>query len=310
MWSVFGRWCISGALLLAVGCNCRGLPEDTSDTEEPVDETADTAPDTGVEPRCGWPEVEPNNQLADANELPLETWACGRFDTVGDGDQWRATTTDDGWLNVRIRSQAIGSPADPMLIITAPGGSVLERVTDDQSRDVTLMFPAPAGVYAVLARDRNGQGGDAYDYDLLASLGKAPLEWSLVEPLASNDARLDATPLPLGARLFGFIDAPLDNDWYRVDVPPGRRSLDVRIEAFAFGSPADTQFLVNNAAGNVLPNCSVNGCLFRSGPTGERDPVATLISQGDESLYLRVSEQASRGGAAYWYVISVEEVEP
>lgn len=285
---------------MSTGCQCQPAPAPPTVPEDPtppVDPTADTAPP----PPCDVPECEPNNALADAGPLPLEANACGAFQADLDGDRWYFTLDRPEWISLDLDARENGSLANPQLFVSGPG-VVFDRLDGDETADAHLHVPLAAGTYDVLVRDQDGSGGDdgRWFYDLQVSVQKEPAEWTHTEH-EPNQRVADANPLALGDAVFGRMEG--DDDLYRIDLPAGRSTLELEVVAFAAGSPADTELLLEDEAGQ--PRCP-DGCRFERGRIGfEADPFASVRSEGDESIYVRVRlEGVALPSSAHWYVLS------
>lgn len=292
--------------LQACSCGRPGpLPTDpsTSGTTGSTGETADTA----VPPPCATPEVEPNDDDATANVLPLERWACGAVDDAGDADWWTFVHEDDGWLQVEVDA-ADGSVADMSFILEpAAGGWSASRDDDSEDVDTTLLFPAPPGGYVLRTREETASGGDRYGYELLVSEAKPPVEWTRAE-VEPNDTGPEALPIFTGEAVFGemFSDSPLpDFDYYVIAVPAGPHTVTVDVDAFDHQSAADVDVQIRDADLAELK-------LIKTGGTGALfDPLGTYSSTGSEFLYFQVlqhkegAEPIPKGSPAHWYVLTV-----
>ena len=121
------------------------------------------------------PEEEPNNSFDEANDLPMEQLGCGAYDSPGDFDVWEFETPVSGWLSVSVRAESLGSYADPVLVLTSPGGSAADVRSGHETKDPRLLFPGASGVYSALLSEQNIQGDtELYGYEILASQAKAP----------------------------------------------------------------------------------------------------------------------------------------
>jgi hypothetical protein len=308
----FGGVALVGACgVVLAGCQCRPDPSvpTPADTSEPPTDTART--DTAPPPPCAWPESEPNNSDAEADLLPLEAFACGTFGAPADSDFWSFPVTEDTWLGVRVDAAENGSFANPAVVLSGDDGLAILRNDGSETADVHLLFPTAPRNYTLLVLEESGQGdsNDRWFYDVMATVQKAPIDWtrSEVEP---NDTVADvelANPALSGDLVFGVLDDGDDRDLLRIDVPVGRHEITVAAKGFDLGSPADTELLLLDSAGDS-PGCGPGngGCVFRRGAIGfERDPVLTYSSDGAETLYVRVQSEDDRGSAVHWYVLDV-----
>lgn len=305
------------------GCKgCVQLPPTDDDTQETQDTAHTAAPESAhsaiLQGECAVLDAEPNDAFADAQPLPLETLACGHLDPVGDRDYYEFELEDAGWLSVELVA-GDGSIMNPAVLVTPDGGGwAAGRNDDPESLDVHLRFPAPAGVYQAAISEQTFLGGERYGYELLVSEAKPPVDWtrSEVEP---NDSTLLGEVLQSGDVVFGTTDGngPLpDFDWYQVIVPAGKHTVSFSIVAFDEGSPADLTINLWSEALEALPEgcheaCAPNSpacveCAFEGGVAGlELDPFGAYASDGNELLWIQVSEAAGREGPANWYTLTV-----
>lgn len=280
------------------GCaRCRpDLPEtDTDPVEQDTDPHVD--PDTEAPP-CEWPEVEPNDALDAAAPVPLEVLACGAIDPALDVDQWAFAVEAPLWLGVHVSSTSIGSRADVALLLTRDEADPVEaRDREDGEQDVALVFPALPGAYRATILDEGLRGGpEDYFYELLVTEEKQPVEWTLASAGATEAAA--AQVLADGDVVFGRLAAPGEAHWYRVPIPAGTGSVELWVEAATWGAPTDPLLQLYDASLTRFATIS-------SGPSGERDPATEQPTAGDVTWTVRVSDQAGRGGSAYWYTLFV-----
>lgn len=284
-------------LLALLGCSCvPELPTPSADPEEPPPMDSATSAEA---PPCDIPEEEPNDAVPNAYTLGLE--ACGVFDPPAEVDAWSFELTEDGWLDVAVNAQLIGSTADVRLLLDGPDGAALQRDDDPGTTDPRLVFPAAAGVWTARLVDEKLGGGERYDWILFADVGKEPVDWTSdeVEP---NDLPVIAMPLGADNPVFGWIDA-FDADWYRAVVPglPGDPvQVTVRVAAYAFGSPANTAL-------TILDEDLDEVVVATHGLSAvDHDPIAVAVVAGGDTIYVSVVEEATQGGPNYWYVLTLE----
>lgn len=302
---------LSLAVALAVhGCKCTpDLDNDNDKDKDPPDPTpTDSWPDTGdVDKPCAYPEQEPNNTDAEANELPLEQIGCGTFSEAGDIDVFVADVVEEGWLSVATAGRSIGSFADIQFVLEPPDGSAAVRTDDEGTTDASLLFPGTPGRWELQLSEQNFTGGDVYFYQVSVSSAKAPLEWTATEVEPNNDLA-SAMPVAHGDVVFGDMDDNLDGDWYRIDVPPGKHTLIADVTAYSVGSSGDFVIYLADVQQRLLPlGCNPNGnCGTFGDPIdpGLRDPLLEYESQGNESLFVKVGEEQFHWGRHTWYVIS------
>lgn len=296
-------------LLFVAGCQCQSsLPTDddggTAGTDAPK-ETGETG--DPVEKPCDNPELEPNNAQGESSVLPMEVESCGTFGAPGDFDFWSFETTMSSWIAVRLRTESLGSYADPAMTLSSDQGDAAQVAFGLQTRDRQLIFPAKAAKFSLLLTEEQSQGAedDRYAYELIASVVKPPINQTAneVEP---NDGKAQANLILDGSLTWGVLQKSSDSDWYRIEVPAGKHQVSVVVRGFALGSAADTvMFLYTEDLEPIPSGCS--DCGYADGPQGwEPDPTLSYASIGDETLYLRVSEEFNRGGTPFWYVLDTK----
>jgi Bacterial pre-peptidase C-terminal domain len=118
-------------------------------------------------------EVDPNNALGQAMELPLETVVCGRMDPARDVDCYRFTAKAGTRLIVDCDAASIDSRMDATLELYDPSSTLIELSRDvdglDPLVDVTLLVD---GEYKLKVYDFVYAGGPDYFYRL--SVGTGP----------------------------------------------------------------------------------------------------------------------------------------
>ena len=200
----------------------------------------------------------------------------------------------------------IGSTADVAVVVDGPFGSVT-REGNEEANDVDLLFPVGSGRYDLLITEETASSGERYYYDLLATVQKEPFEVDREDP-STNTTASSALVLQSGERVLGFLDdLATGEDWYVVDVPPGRHLVTIDVQGFAEGSPADTSVWLYDASLDSLPEGCRMQCEISDGAQpGERDPYFEYDSGGNEAVYVRIRDTMGRTGAAYWYVLRVD----
>ncbi|MSQ01609.1 MAG: hypothetical protein EXR71_06920 [Myxococcales bacterium] len=244
--------------LLLLGCRgCIDLPsESDADVSQPpqdpdtdsAEDTADTGDDDagdGLPGRCALEEVEDenfNNDYTQIVTLPLETWACGRIDANGDREYYRFTTQQTGWLRVDTQAEARGSSADIDHIVTMPDAdeSVKQVGRFGNADPLNVFYADVAGEYLVVLGERTGGFGEEYGWWLRVSEVKPPRTSDLTE-LEPNDRAPQATPLVEGARYYGVLADPGDDDWYRMTIPSGSTHMACGTKAVEYGSAANME---------------------------------------------------------------------
>jgi len=292
------------------GCTCRPeLPTDDSDTHPTSTGETGATGDTGPLPPCDQPEVEPNDSVVDPPPIALEQHACGTFGSADDVDAWGFALEDEGWLSVELE-KGEGSISDVELLIgPAPFTWVVERGDDStDSNDAHLLFPAPADVYTVYARDAADLSGERATWDLLVSEAKPPRIWTRDE-IEANDAQASAETVVSGDVVFGTMEGNPglpDRDWFAIDLPSGKQTLTVSVEAWTLGSAADvTLYLVDDGGAFLPPGCDPCAIEGSGPPAFERDPSVAYDSPGDETVAIQVVgiEDVVESPAS-WYTIA------
>jgi len=119
-----------------------------------------------------WPEaveMEPNNELAQANPLPVPGAASGRFDSPRDRDCFQfEAKAGQRWL-FRALSRSVGSPAIvKMYVQKADGAAVAESpVSDADEESLVVAIPAD-GSYRLIVQDLLKRGGPDFTYRVSA----------------------------------------------------------------------------------------------------------------------------------------------
>lgn len=299
------------------GCQCGpgpivDDPDDPVVEESPVDDTELEVDDSGPEPPCQQPEVEPNNSFDEANELSMERQACGEFQTVVDADFWTFTLTEPAWLGVEVDAFRLGSEADVSVAISSAETGVSAGINYYHGTpDVFVHFPSPPGTYDVLVRQTvgafGGQGeGPRFFYELIATSSKPPLDWQLDE--AANESLEAAMPVlsaasPAPVRVFATLSTLADQDWFRVDVPAGRHRLQARVLAHEYGSMGNFMIERYRTSGQLAARAT-------DGQIGwEADPWMEVRTVAAETMLFRVIEEAGSYGLPMWYVLELSLVE-
>ena len=305
---------------LAAGCSCQpelpGQGEVQDDTQ--IDSAVIEPLDTGPVPPCDVPETEDNGSLADADLLPMELVGCGRLQEAADFDYWDTTVPADAWVRFAVVSRGLGAIADVHLLVLPEGETAAKRDDDEETTDASLLFPAKAGDYSITVSEQNFNGDeDRYEYELVVSTSKAPLDWDRFE-VEPNDAFAEAVDVSPGEVIYGDMQGGIDNDWYKLDIPTGKHTLTVAVEAYAYGSAGNFSLWLYDEGLGLLPvGCNPDGCgpgqpncvwcEVLGPPAGfARDPILEFESLGSETLYWRVVEYESKYGDAYWYTMRVE----
>lgn len=252
-------------------------------------------------PPCDIPEEEPNDSRSEAQVLPAENWACGFISQQGDVETFTTAAADDGWMTVWARGAAFGSTADLQVF--------LEDLDDNDVRagqswmpgstDALLTVPVVAGSeWLIQVVDEQGTYSDSHEWQLIATLDKPPVEWDFSEDeSAGNNGIWSGAALEDGDVVYGTLDRN-DQDFWTFEVPEGRSQIYVRVHAWNFGSPADTQVTL------YRPDESVERRKTTGETSYDRDPLIndrTVYEAGTWAL--KVDLNGAGGSPLYWYTV-------
>ncbi len=296
-----------------------GLPSDNNNdnnNDPPIDDPSDDGGEAGGgvgsgtgdlpdPPPCDVPEEEPNDSRSEAQALPMEQWACGFISEVGDVESFTTTMPEAGWMTIWARGADFGSTAD-LLVIT-------ERLDDNDFKarqgwspgttDAILTVPVSvASDWLIQVVDEQSTYSDTHEWQLIATEDKAPVEWDFVEDEASgNNAIGTGDVLRDGDRVYGVLDRN-DQDFYRLEIPPGRTQLYARVHAWRFGSPADTALSLYRPNENLVRRKN-------SGETDyDFDPLMDRTIYDEGVWFLKVDLAGTGGSPLYWYVLEISLV--
>jgi len=116
-------------------------------------------------------ETEPNNEAAQAGELPLNSVANGACDAQG-YDFFKIAAKKDERVIVECQALRIDSKAIVVMTLLDPSGRTLQRAPSTRSSDALLDFTAQVdGVHLVRVHDLTFQGGSDYFYRLHVTTG-------------------------------------------------------------------------------------------------------------------------------------------
>ncbi len=319
------------------GCYELGLPGAVGD--DPGDETNSPVDTSGEEdtgdlpppPLCEFPEVEPNNNLAEANPIDPESWACGTLlvddlDPIG-LDYVTFEAPASGWISMWGRGETIGSAADidMNVFVDSDFGSdlvVFERTVG--SHESFGMLPIEQGdVFQVALRDAFSGNGEGYVWEFLGSMEKgAPLDWTMEEDevrdgAATNDTFAAATQtLASGDRVFGVVGnaAGDKGDIYKIEVPEGITTIELTVEAWEYGSPLNSRIklyrpdVIDQIETEIEDSRAANNA-YRHSETW--DPYISYTATEAGTWYVSVLKAGDYFGPYHWYVLSVNmEAEP
>lgn len=277
--------------------------DDTRTDSANPNETGDSVPEeTGPPPMCEVEEVEPNNSVDAAQDIPMHAWACGHFDAAFDSEWLRFEADETGWLEVQVEAASRGSSADAQLdLVNETTSDSLHISGRYLSSDPLVVFPlSETGVFDMALGETQYLYGDAYAWYTRAAIVKAPIEWTANEA-EGNDTFDVANPFTVGDTLFGTISAPDDFDWYKIELDGLPTQFVFNVVAYELGSPADIEIKLYEADGTTL---------LRTDKYGEidydPDPYMSVRStSGDMAWYLLVRTQDDKGSPYHWYTLTI-----
>ena len=294
-----------------------GLPSGSGAAEEPppfdtaVDDDWDES-DTGEAlppPQiCANMEVEPNDAVGDEQPLPLEQWMCGYFGDLGDNDGFIFDIDRASWVRIRVRAEALGSPANPRAFLYDEDGEFEASLEDSyltSDIDTTFKLDEPRELAIGILEQESGtvQFGEDYEWRLMVSIVKAPIEWN-AEELEPNDGRADANPVADGDRMFGRIEHGARYDWYQLEVAEGRTDVVIETDSWIHGSPLNPEIMIEGPDGEEVDRADEHD----SSANWDAKVAFTATEPG---LYkIRVGtccegDTTRTGGLPKWYVLNV-----
>lgn len=302
-------------ILLLTACNgCRphlstdDNTDDRVDTSPPPDsgddtgETADTGPD--LPDRCDAMEVEPNDSLDLAQAIAMEQWLCGTFEgdgALGDPEFLTFASEQPGWLSVKVEAAARNSLADAQFLFYDDNGHSVFIYDGVATSDPSLTVPADVvGEYGVVVAETGYLSGEGYDWALLATQVKPPVEWTF-EEAEDNDASDRANTFALGGTVFGKMDDTADKDWYHVSVPEGLQAVTFNVEAFGSGSPVDIQL-------RVYEDGVVKKACYHGVVDYDLDPDCEMKVTAAHEWDVLVQDEYDSGSSFNWYTMTIAGV--
>jgi hypothetical protein len=296
---------------------------DTQDTDTPVD-----TQEPGPAP-CPQPEVEPNDPVAGAQQIDMYYKVCASFDHDGAGggdlDLFGFETTEGGWIEVGVRANDIGSAADITALLNNDEYGTFWAERGASSNDPRAVFPLTSfGDWEVLLADQRQGSGEAFFYELMISVAKAPVEWdaTVIEP---NNTFDEAMAMTADQVVFGVMEDSVDRDNFTFTVPPGddpdeEVEVTVSVGGWSHGSPiqprlarserresevyvpgeepGDTGYFETEIEYETVIN-------NYGGQVTQPDARLTVIRAPGEVLYYTVRDGRDYFGPAFWYTITV-----
>jgi hypothetical protein len=291
-------------------------PTETDTSEpDPDPEQDDTGRELPPLSYCTVPEEEPNNEIDDAQVLPLEQWACGTFETAADSDYFSFDIDEASWIRVWVRASDLGSLANPRLfLLDAESGDYSATVENgylSEDIDVTVKLDKPRPMSIGLFEE-NLLFGEEYEWRMRVSVVKAPVEWNTEEsevsdPDASNDAKADADAVADGDRVYGWVESPGRYDWFDLELGADKVDVVIETEAWRHRSPLDPELVVIDPNGDEIAREEDHDSYLN------RDAKVRFTATEGGHYKIRVGSccddpdgvDGRRGGNAYWYVLAV-----
>ena len=183
------------------------IPVPVAAPADPAVMALDVVPRFAKDGIPGWPvsvmlspyeelvEKEPNNDLPQAQKIPLPCGVSGRFDKRGDTDRYSFTATKDQRLIIEVQTTDLGSPSEVLLTVVDAKGAKLAETNPTQAARLDFKAPA-AGDFVIVVEHLHLWGGPDEAYRLQV----APYEPGFDLTLAAEriDVRKEGTAaLPL-----------------------------------------------------------------------------------------------------------------
>jgi len=274
---------------------CVELPDDDQQAPDTAPQDSAEPEDTGPPAPCAFPEEEPNNTLGQAQEIDIEAWACGTISESGDLDTFRFVGTEEGWLRVWVRGFDIGSYAELSLYVSDNTQEYAAiQLNSEDSTDPLLVVPVPDGhTWFAQVGDAYGGAGERYIWELIGSITKAPVEWT-VEEVEPNDIMVDGQFVEDGDVIYGTVGVAGDYDWFLFEVPEGKVDIVARVVAKKEGSPLDATLVLYTPDGVVKSTVA-------SGELGsDRDPLME-ISLDEAGTWGLLMKSVNGANPLFWY---------
>lgn len=278
-------------------------PEDSA--EDSAEE--DSAEDTGPAPPCPLMEEEPNGSYDEAQSVGMETWVCGTFEELTDLDVFAFNFPEEGWLQVWVRAQDLGSSADLMVSLKSGSQTALSTF-NGESTDPLLIVPVnEAKNFYVAIQEQFNSHGENHFWEALFSQIKAPINYNLTEDESEerNDGFAAGVPVEDGTRIMGIMDSNFDRDWYTIDLPEGSHEITLAIDAHAYGSPIDLEIYLYPP--EALEDSTENYVVYRNNGLNPNslDPYLTHTVDRGGTWGVLLKTYNSTGSEFYWYVLDV-----
>jgi hypothetical protein len=244
-------------------------------------------------------EIEPNNELKQAQRLTVPCAVTGQFSAPKDVDHFVFSAKKGEKFAIEVFSERIGSPADPDMEIAEPDGKIINSVQDygenigqlrfpTNTRDIVYTFTAPKDGDFILRLEhvyQQVQGGSQYQYRLQIQRDPTPDFRLICSP--THDIHIDSHAVYQGGRqrldilvwrLYGH-DEPITVEARKL--PPG-----VNAEPIVIGRGMKWGTFVVTAAPDA--------------PIGESEIEIIGTSAQDQNKLVR----KARGGVIVWDTVN------
>ena len=271
-------------------------PEDTGEYEPPPPSA------------CIYDEVEPNGDVNNPQDLPLEAWMCGVFGEPADTDLFAFDIEDESWIRIWVRAFELGSFANPRAFLLDAGDSSFSAsmIGSGLSADLDNTFKLDRGRTLKLGlleqEDGRTQWGPDYYWRLRVSIVKSPVTWTSEEPVDEdgddfNNSRESPDILNDGDRVFGRLERTT-NDWYAVDIGEERTDVVIQTDSWSHGSPLDPRLTVLGPDGGTVDIASTHDSVYNRDAKVE----FTALEAGRYLVKLDTAVTEA-GGQPFWYVL-------
>ena len=163
---------------------------------------------------------------------------------------------------------------------------------------VLAYLPVSGRWYVTLAEQYSGYS-DQHEWKLLVSESKVPLEWDF-EEVESNNAIDTPNMVENGQRVYGVVSSGTDRDWFAFEVGEGKTDIDIKIEAWNYGSPLDSKIDLYSPAQERKASSD------RGSNSQDQDAVISYsaTASGTWSVLVKFDDGEASGGL-YWYVVEI-----
>ena len=300
--------------------------------EEPEEDSGIEIP--GPPSACEYDEIEPNDEIANPQELPLEEWMCGAFEKSADNDYFTFDIEEESWIHIWVRAEELGSFANPRAFLldadssdfsgSLLGGAAISGDDEDQAftadLDYYIKLDEPRTLNLSLTEQDLLFGPDDYKWRLRVSIVKPPVTWNAEELVDENgddfnSNKAEAEELVDGMRLFGRLEAKPKRDFFYIDVPDERATVTLETDSWSHGSPLNPCLVLVGTPEGWIPsddpttpeneNEQVSKC--RHDSISNYDAKLQFTSQEAGRYTIKLTDGSSDPGAAggkpFWYVL-------